>query len=155
MIKIMKLKPYESIGNLVFGMTRNEVKNYLGECRSTYMYGYPVEDRFLDNYGDMHALFNNQQLLEAVEIFPDLQEDELWIELENIKMQIYIDKIMFLNEIKIIAPDITLDSEGDGYFSDKLGLKVYCPEDKIEDIIVHDRYCYDEGNQYLEENGFK
>ena len=103
----------------------------------------------------MHALFNKQQLLEAVENFPDLQEDELWIELENIKMQIYIDKIMFLNEIKIIAPDITLDSEGDGYFSDKLGLKVYCPEDKIEDIIVHDRYCYDEENQYLEENGFK
>lgn len=151
MIKVMKLKPYESFGKLVFGMTRNEVQKILGERRSTCTYGYPVEDRFLDNYGDMHALFNNQQLLEAIEIFPILQKNELYIEFEKIQVQVCIDKIMFLNEIKIIAPDITLDSEGDGFFSEKLGLKVYCPEDKIEDVIIHDKHCYDEENRYLKE----
>lgn len=36
------------------------------------MYGYPVEDRFLDNYGYMHTLCSNKEILEAVELFPDI-----------------------------------------------------------------------------------
>lgn len=42
---------YKSVGEYYFGMKRFEIKSKLGELLSSYKYGYPVEDRFLDDYG--------------------------------------------------------------------------------------------------------
>ena len=38
------LKPYKSIGEYVFGMSRDMVKEQMGEPISTTNYGYPVSD---------------------------------------------------------------------------------------------------------------
>ena len=79
MAKVYELRPYEAIGDLSFGMSRSEVNTLLGECRSTCMYGFPTQDRVMDNYGDKHALFSNKGRLEAVEILPMLLEEDSFI----------------------------------------------------------------------------
>lgn len=42
--------PYKRIGNLIFGMSREEAKELCGQIKSSCRYGYPVEDRFLDDF---------------------------------------------------------------------------------------------------------
>lgn len=42
--------------------------------------------------------------------------------------------------------------EEEGYSSVKLGVKIYCPNGYVEDVIIHDSHCYVEERQYLNEN---
>jgi len=61
--------PYKQIGDLVFGMSREQVRIICGECRFSRMYGYPIESRYLDDFGYMHGLYSSELVLEAVELF--------------------------------------------------------------------------------------
>lgn len=145
--------PYKCVGRYYFGMLRNEIKRFLGEPFSSYMYGYPIEDRFLDDYGFFHILCNSKCRFEAIELFPDVLSDNnivLLYEHKAIMLSKDIDKT--LNEFNKITDDLIWCDEEEGYSSVKLGLKIYCPNGYIEDIIIHDLHCYDEENQYLEEN---
>ena len=40
--------------------------------------------------------------------------------------------------------DLKLDDDGEGYSSKNLGLRIYCPEDIVEDVLIHDRYYYED-----------
>lgn len=153
MTGVLKLIPYEQIGNLVFGMERSQAEKICGERISTCMYGYPIEDRYLDDYGYMHTLCNNSQCLEAVEFFPDISEEEIHLEYDGMDVCLSKDVQVLLEQLRKITDDLTEDEDGEGYSSQKLGLKVYCPDEIVEDVIIHDQYCYDEEKKYIEEQG--
>ena len=144
--------PYKSVGEYYFGMKRFEIKSVLGEPFSSYMYGYPVEDRFLDDYGFFHTLCSNKSELEAIELFPDVLTD-------NVIVLSYDDKIITLSkdvkitldEFRKVTDDFLWHDDEEGYSSAKLGVKIYCPNGYIEDVIIHDLHCYDEEERYLKE----
>ena len=69
MSKKYELVPYKSIGEFVFGMNRYDIQQILGKPISSGRYGFPVEDRFFDDYGFFYTMFSNKNLLEAV-VFP-------------------------------------------------------------------------------------
>lgn len=151
MIVLMKLIPYRQVGDFVFGMERSQAEKMCGKRISTCMYGYPVEDRYLDDYGYMHTLCNNRQLLEAVEFFPDISTEEMYLEYDGVKVCLSKDIQVLLEQLHRITDDLTEDEDGEGYTSQKLGLKVYCPDEVVEDVLIHDQYCYDEEKAYIEE----
>ena len=39
---------------------------------------------------------------------------------------------------RFIYNDLLLDDDGEGYTSKKLGLRIYCPDDIVEQVIIHD-----------------
>ena len=77
MSKKYELVPYKSIGEFVFGMNRYDIQQILGKPISSGRYGFPVEDRFFDDYGFFYTMFSNKNLLEAVEFFPEFTEEEI------------------------------------------------------------------------------
>lgn len=143
---------YEKVGDLSFGMSRENVTNICGEIIFSCMYGFPVEDRFLDDYGEIHTLCNNQGLLEAIEIFPDMTTEPYSLIYHEKEIILCIDVDLLVSQIRKITDDLILDDNKEGYSSAKLGLKIYCPEDIVEDVLLHDRYCYEEEQEYMKEN---
>lgn len=134
-------------------MSRKEVKEICGESISSCMYGYPVEDRFLDNYGYMHTLCSNREILEGVELFPDISPQAFILKYGQTEILLSRDSGSLIERLKKITDDLTEEEDEDGYSSRKLGLKIYCPEDIVEDVILHDLHCYDEEEEYMEEQG--
>lgn len=96
--------------------------------------------------------------LEAVEFFPEYTEEKIvWI-YGDVSIQLTADKETTLEALKKVTDDIVKDEdESEGYYSQKLGVKLFYPddEDDVVTLIVHDLHCYDEEEQYLKdlENG--
>lgn len=158
MSKKYELVPYKSIGEFVFGMNRYNIQQILGKPISSGRYGFPVEDRFFDDYGFFYTMFSNKNLLEAVEFFPEFTEEEItWI-YGNEVIELSAGRENILNGLRKITDDLVQDEdEKENYTSKKLGVKFYNPndDDDVASLIVHDLHCYDEEEQYLKdlENG--
>ena len=60
MSKKYELFPNKGIGELFFGMTRDEVQQLLGNPISSTKYGFPIQDSILDDYGFFYTLFSNK-----------------------------------------------------------------------------------------------
>lgn len=148
-----KFVPYKRLGDLVFGMKREEVKELLGEPISSQKYGYPNEDRFLDDYGFFYAMCSKDEILEAIEFFPSYSKEEvIWI-FNDKSFVINVESEAILQAFQAITDDLTEKGE-ESYISEKLGVRLYCPEDDEDDvasIIVHDLHYYDEEKKYLED----
>lgn len=141
--------PYKKVGDLIFGMSREKAKEICGEIRSSCMYGYPIEDRYLDDFGDMHILCNNKELLEAIEFFPDIALVEISLIFHNEEIVLCKDSDELIHRIKRITDDLIEDDDKEGYTSKKLGLKIYCPDSIVEGVLIHDLYCYEEEKEYI------
>ena len=153
MRKFFEVVPYQQVGDLRFGMPRKEAQRICGERVSTCMYGFPVEDRYLDSFGFMHTLCNNRELLEGVELFPDVSVEELVLNYGQEEVVLTKDPEELVERFAKVTDDLVADEDAEGYSSKKLGLKIYCPEGFVEDIILHDRDCYKEEDEYLESEG--
>lgn len=147
MSKKYELVPYKSIGEFVFGMNRYDIQQILGKPISSGRYGFPVEDRFFDDYGFFYTMFSNKNLLEAVEFFPEFTEEEItWI-YGNEVIELSAGRENILNGLRKITDDLVQDEdEKENYTSKKLGVKFYNPndDDDVASLIVHDLHCYDE-----------
>ena len=143
--KKLVFEPFEKVGNLVFGMTRENAVEICGEIKRSRMYGYPIEDSFLDDFGDVHILCNKKGFLEAIELFPDMATETYSLFYHGTEVVLCIDIDLLVSQIRNITDDLKLDDDGEGYSSKNLGLRIYCPEDIVEDVLIHDR------NYYLEE----
>lgn len=146
---VFEFIPYQQVGKLVFGMSRKEVKEVCGESISSCMYGYPVEDRFLDDYGHMHTLCNNRELLEGVELFPDISSEPLILKYEQAEILLTREPDELVDQLVKITDDLIRDEDEEGYSSKKLGLKIYCPDDIVENVILHDLHCYNSCAKFL------
>ena len=86
-----KVEPYKSVGEYIFGMTRDNIKEFMGAPISTVNYGYPVSDRYLDDYGFLYILCSNKSLLEAIQIFPDYTEDNIVLIYDGKRVELNTD----------------------------------------------------------------
>ena len=161
MSKEYKLIPYKSLGDLVFGMSRDEVQQLLGKPISSIKYGFPIQERILEDYGFFYTLFSKQDILEAVQFFPQYTKEEIVWSYCDLSIQLTDSREAMLSGLNSFTDDLLIDEDEDVaecYYSKKLGLKFFFPYDEDEDVvslIVHDLHCYDEEEQYLKdlENG--
>ena len=137
-----KIEPYKSVGEYSFGMTRDDIRKFMGEPISTVNYGYPISDRYLDDYGFLYILCSNKGRLEAVQIFPDYTEDNIFLICNGKKIELTTDFEKTISDFLTISDDFV--KEDDTYLSEKLGVKIFCPDDYVENVIIHDMHCYDE-----------
>ena len=135
--------PYSEIGNAKFKADRAEVLNIFGEPVSQSKYGYPQKDNYLDSYGFFNVLCDEKLEFEAIELFPDMTNEEICLVCGDVNISLSADVTKTLNEIKKITDDMILDNDGDGYSSEKLGLRIYCSDDIVEEVIIHSfDYCH-------------
>ena len=69
MIKLI-LNPYEGVGNIKIGMTKDDISNVLNITPKTFM---KSEDEFVDDFKMMHVYYNDQHKSIAFEIFPEIE----------------------------------------------------------------------------------
>jgi hypothetical protein len=149
MSKIFDVVPYQRVGRLSFGMPRKKAQEVCGQRVSSCMYGYPVQNRYLDSYGFIHTLCSSQQLLEGVELFPDVSPEPLILKYDQVEILLTQNPIALVKQFSKITDDLYEDEDAEGYASVKLGLKIYCPNDIVENVILHDQHCYDEEDEYM------
>lgn len=154
MSKEYNLFPYKGIGEFIFGMSRNDVQQMLGQPISSNKYGFPIEDRVFDDYGFFYTMFSNQGVLEAVEFFPEYSEEEIVWNYGDLSIQLTTGREEILEGLNRFTDDLVQDEdESENYSSKKLGIKFYYrdDEDDVSSLIVHDSHCYDEEEQYLKD----
>ena len=116
------LNPYEGIGNIKIGMTKDEISTILNIIPETFE---KSEGEFVDDFKLMHVYYNNQHKSIAFEIFPEIEVKFNKINLtkgkiENLKevfqeydrdIEIVIEqeKIMLLSSKKINLMDVELN----------------------------------------------
>lgn len=148
-----KLQPYKGIGELFFGMTRDTVQQSLGKPVSSIKYGFPVQDSILDDYGFFYTMFSDQDVLEAVEFFPQYTKEEIVWKYGDLSIRLTDNRETMLAGLNSFTDDLVIDEDEDGaecYYSKKLGVKFFYPDDEEEDVvslIVHDLHYYDEEEQ--------
>lgn len=136
-----KIEPYSSAGRCTFGMTRNEIKEILGEPVSTTDYGFPVSNGFLDDYGFYYIFSDNKGIFEAIEIFPTYVNDVIILIYGDVKIELSANIEKALIEFEKITDDMIEDE--DGYSSEKLGVGLFCPEGEVENAIFYRKHYYD------------
>ena len=56
-------------------------------------------------------------------------------------------------QFKQITADLEYIDEDESYKRKFFGLMIYCPENIVENVLIHDEHCFDEENEYLEKMG--
>ena len=157
MSKEYKLIPYKSIGDFVFGMSHDEVQQLLGKPISSIKYGFPIQDSILDDYGFFYTMFSNQDVLEAVEFFPQYTKEEIVWRYGDLSIQLNDSREAMLSGLNSFTDDLFIDEDecaSECYYSKKLGVKFFYPNDEEDDVvslIVHAPHYYDEEERYLKE----
>lgn len=145
-MNIYELKPYISLGDLIFGMKRRKIRKICGDYKS-YPTGFPVENRYMDDFDNVQCYYTHRKKLEAVSINPDSI-----IEYNNVKIEISKDAKLVIEKLNSIVDDLKYLHSNESYYSKKLGIFVFCPEDIIENIMIFSEHYYDEENEYLMKN---
>ena len=141
MIMDFIVKPYQCVGEYVFGTMRESIQETMGEPLSSVNYGYPISDRYLDDYGFLYMLFSNKSVLEAIQIFPEYADDDIFLVYGDVRVSLKADLEETMTNFQRLSDDFIY--EEDTYSSIKLGMKIFCPEDCIENIIIFDKHYYD------------
>lgn len=145
-MRTFELKPYVGLNNLFFGMKCNDVRYICGNYRN-YPSGFPVENHSTDDFGYIHGFYTPDKKLEALAIFPGSI-----LEYKGISLEISEDANEVINELKKWVDDFKYLSFDESYYSEKLGMMIYCPEGIIENVLIYSKHYYDEENEYLMEH---
>ena len=130
--------PYKEIGKLRFNATNDSAIKVFGLPVSQSMYGYPEKNKHLYDYGFFHVLLSEKLEFEAIELFPDMTDEKICLIYNNLNIMLDPSVTITLDELKKATDDLILDDDGEGYTSTKLGLRIYCPDDIVEQVIIHD-----------------
>nr|MBP3681354.1 hypothetical protein [Clostridia bacterium] len=150
MSKKYELFPNKGIGELFFGMTRDEVQQLLGNPISSIKYGFPIQDSILDDYVFFYTMFSNKGVLEAVEFFPQYTKEKIIWNYGDSSIQLTANRETMLEGLNSFTDDLIKDEDEDAsecYCSKKLGVKFFYPEDEENDVlsvIVYAPHYYDE-----------
>lgn len=138
-MKTLEFVPYKSIGTVNFGMQREEVREKFGdysEFKKT-----KLSKNTTDDFGFMHAYYDDNNILEAVECFGEAK-----IMLHNVN-------IMALNikQLKLFFQDKSIEyiTDESGLNADSIGISAYIPniknekEAKVETLLIFRKGYYD------------
>lgn len=143
MSKIFEYIPYQRIGEFFYGAQRNKIKEVYGEPKSSQMYGYPEEDSYLDEYDGFHILCSKDEKLEAIDFLPFLSKEDIILRMGSYEVVLCREPNDLVENLSKLTDDLVVDDEACGYSSEKLGLKIYCPDEEVESVIVYERNYYD------------
>ena len=125
------LNPYEGIGNIKIGMTKEEISTILNIIPETFE---KSEGEFVDDFKLMHVYYNNQHKSIAFEIFPE-------IEVKFNKINLTKGKIENLKEVfQEYDRDIEIDEYG--FTSYKYGFNIYGDSEDVESLFVFENGYY-------------
>lgn len=62
------------------------------------------------------------------------------------------DATEIVNNLKDITDDVKFSAFDQSYYSKKLGLVIFCPDNAVENVLFFDEHYYDEENAYLKKN---
>ena len=124
-MKKITIERLKKVGDIAFGMTRNEVRKVLGDA-VTFM-KTPDDDSLTDDFGFCHVYYDADDKCEAVEIW----DAEVYI--KNTK--IYpIDIKMAEDVLSDIFEDIEADDEG--FISIDYSIGITAPDEEMEGILI-------------------
>lgn len=117
------LKPLISIGNIKFGMDREEVHRLFDEKCQDFKKS-KFSQNTADDYGKFHVFYTSENTVKAVEIFEDIE-----VELDG--------EIVFpikTCQIEKVLAGIT--AEDGSYTSVEKSIGIYAPEEEAESILA-------------------
>jgi hypothetical protein len=136
------IRPYEGVGPVDFGMTRQEVRQAVGSTVETF---YRTQESILPTDAfdavHMHVHYRPPDVCDLVYVFPPAL---VLFQGERLLNRPYAEIRAFFLEID---PDIELD--GDGFTSHKFGTGIYssladyAPQEPVEGVAVFERGYYD------------
>ena len=143
---ILTFMPYKEIGKVQFGASRETAIKIFGLPIVESKYGYPKKNKFAYDYGFFRILISENLVFEAIELFPDMTDEEICLSFNGANIVLSSDINKSIGNLKEVTDDLFLDDDGEGYTSKKLGLRVYCPDDIVEQVIIHDIDYYKVSN---------
>lgn len=127
--KCWAVRPQESINGISFGTSRKKVRELIGgkfaESKKTI-----TSSNTTDSYDSFHVYYDEKDLMEAVEIFGDI----------NVSINGTIVFPGDLECVKAMIPDLRFDSGS--YISKELSIGIYAPDDCMESILVAKKDYY-------------
>lgn len=122
--------PNVGFNNILFGMSRDEVREKLGEPEEFYKADDDVNTT--DDFGFCHVFFDENNKCEAVEIFDEAE--------------VYMDNMLIFPTDLASAEKIIEDSEqdDDGLISYSGSIGIYAPDGAMESILCGKKGYYDE-----------
>lgn len=130
-VRQWELFPQIQIGEIVFGCEKGEIQKILGRKRKSFCKSI-FSKNLTDDYSNYHIYYDDKNLVEAVEIF------------RNIEV-VLNGKILFPGTVKQAQKILTdLQYEDGSYISHKESIGLYAPNDdgNIEAILVAEKGYY-------------
>ena len=135
---VLTLVPYKEIGALHFKASSEAAIEVFGVPNAQSKYGYPEKNKYAYDYGFFRVLISENLSFEAIELFPDMTDEEISLLYDNMNIVLSPNIEKTIIDLKKVTDDLFLDDDGAGYTSKRLGLRIYCPDDMVEQVIVHD-----------------
>ncbi len=132
-MKKFDIKALESINGVKLGELRPKVRESFG-ANFREIKKSPLSKNTMDAYKTFHVFYTSDNLLEAVEIFPEVT---VVLNGQEIPSK-FADAKNWLKE-----QDASVEENADTISSRKLGISIYAPEGKIESILVAKREYFD------------
>ena len=162
-MKKITIEPLKKVGDIAFGMTRNEVRKVLGDA-VTFM-KTPDDDSLTDDFGFCHIYYDADDRCEAVEIW----DAEVYIKneiriikhigddlYESVALCINIEpadeKAIFIKKLEGIESRTFFDIEADdeGFISIDYSIGITAPDEEMEGILIGKENYYVEDNKIVD-----
>lgn len=129
--------PYERVNDMYFGDEREKVKSKCGVCTYSGRTGYPEDKGYEDSF-EIFALYcDEDEKLEGVNLFPDISDEDMFLSIGGKEIKLNDEPEELYKALNNLTDDLTDDGEDSGWFSEKLGVMVYCPDETVESVLLH------------------
>ncbi|WP_456273218.1 hypothetical protein [Bacillus sp. AK031] len=140
----MEIKSYHGAGQLNFTMTKEEIRQALGESPEIFMKGGDSPAEQYVKSGLLIYYKEDNETVEAIEFTSSSSPVFQGVKYLNMKGR------KAINSLKSLDPD--LFEQSDGVISIKLGISLWIPYRKVESLLIFaEKGYYDEYFQLLEE----
>ena len=118
------LNPYEGIGNIKIGMTKDDISNILNIIPETFM---KSEGEFVDDFKLMNVYYNNQYESIAFDVFSE-------IEVKFKEANLTKNTIENLKKV--------FEKYDDNIEIDEYGFNIYGDSEEVESLFVFEKVYY-------------
>lgn len=131
-VSSFELKPYVSVGNIIFGESRETVREKNGEFREFKKSKFSKNTT--DDFSKFHVYYDKDNKVEAVEFFGECSVVFNEVDLFS----------KTFDELKKIFEDESNEEDESGIIFKKFGFSIYSPEkNKAETILAFKKGYYD------------
>jgi hypothetical protein len=125
-MRTFRVELLERVGELRFGMARDDVRKALGEYKEFKK--TKLSKNTTDDFSFCHAFYDGQNKLEALEFFPGM---DVKLALNSIGV-FELEYGKLLDYVKGFDPNVEVAADG---FTSKEGISVYAPQGETETVL--------------------